>query len=117
MTLIRTGRRDAAQRAELVPASQTLKITHHDVPCTLTEPPSLEQTVRAWHQAGHSQRAIACQLSIDRRKIKRILDQTHNSGSARRCVSGLPIMLGIAPLRLWCIHFSRQTGYRANNLL
>ena len=35
----------------------------------------LEQTIRARHDAGHSQRAIARELNIDRRKIKRILDQ------------------------------------------
>ena len=27
------------------------------------------------HEAGHSQRAIAGELSIDRRKVKRIIDQ------------------------------------------
>jgi len=31
----------------------------------------LEQTVRAWHTAGHSQQAIARELSIDRRKAPR----------------------------------------------
>jgi len=36
----------------------------------------LEQTIRAWHSAGHSQRAISRELNIDRRKVKRILDQT-----------------------------------------
>jgi DNA-binding transcriptional regulator LsrR (DeoR family) len=35
----------------------------------------MEQTVRAWHEAGHSRRAIARELNLDRRKIKRILDQ------------------------------------------
>jgi DNA-binding transcriptional regulator LsrR (DeoR family) len=35
----------------------------------------LEQTVRARHEAGHSQRTIARELNIDRRKVKRILDQ------------------------------------------
>jgi hypothetical protein len=34
--------------------------------------PFLEQTVRAWHTAGHSQRAIARELTIDRRKVKQI---------------------------------------------
>ena len=34
----------------------------------------MEQTVRAWHSAGRSQRAIARDLGIDRRKIKRIID-------------------------------------------
>jgi DNA-binding transcriptional regulator LsrR (DeoR family) len=37
--------------------------------------PPLEQAVRAWHSAGHSQGAIARELNIDRRKIKRIIDQ------------------------------------------
>jgi len=37
--------------------------------------PTLEQNVRARHEAGHSQRAIAREFNIDRRRIKRILDQ------------------------------------------
>jgi DNA-binding transcriptional regulator LsrR (DeoR family) len=37
--------------------------------------PSLEQTIRAWHKAGHSQRAIARELNIDRRKVKQIIDR------------------------------------------
>jgi|SRR5580658_2093511 hypothetical protein len=37
--------------------------------------PTLEQTVRAWHHAGQSQRAIARELSIDRRKVKQIIDR------------------------------------------
>jgi Protein of unknown function (DUF2637) len=36
---------------------------------------SLEQTVRAWHAAGHSQRAIARELNIDRRKVRLIIEQ------------------------------------------
>jgi hypothetical protein len=36
----------------------------------------LEQTVRAWHDAGCSQRAISRELSIDRRKVKQILTAT-----------------------------------------
>ena len=31
--------------------------------------------VSAWHQAGHSQRTIARELNIDRRKVKRLIDQ------------------------------------------
>jgi DNA-binding transcriptional regulator LsrR (DeoR family) len=37
--------------------------------------PSMEQTVRAWYDAGHSQRAIARELNLDRRKVRRIIDQ------------------------------------------
>lgn len=36
--------------------------------------PSLEQTVRTWHSAGHSQLAIARELNIDRRKVKQIIE-------------------------------------------
>ena len=39
------------------------------------EAPGMEQTLRAWHNAGHSQRTIARELNIDRRKVKRIIDQ------------------------------------------
>jgi DNA-binding transcriptional regulator LsrR (DeoR family) len=46
----------------------------HGEPPALPGPPTLEQTVRAWYEAGHSQRAIARDLNLDRRKIKRILD-------------------------------------------
>jgi len=35
--------------------------------------PSLADAVQAWHDAGHSQRAIARELGIDRRKVKRLL--------------------------------------------
>jgi hypothetical protein len=38
---------------------------------------SLEQAVRARHSAGHSQRAIARDLSVDRRKVKQIIDRGH----------------------------------------
>ena len=75
MMLIRTGHRDGAglsadaARHHLAPAS------NHDVPLVTSPMPSLEQTVRAWHKAGHSQRAIARELNIDRRKVKQIIDR------------------------------------------
>ena len=37
--------------------------------------PTVEQVVRARHEAGHSQRAIARELNIDRRKVKRMIDK------------------------------------------
>ena len=46
-----------------------------EVPPELMVAPTLEQTIRARHEAGQSQRAIARELNIDRRKVKRILDQ------------------------------------------
>ena len=45
------------------------------VESTLSEPaPALERQVRDLHQSGHSQRAIARDLSIGRRKVKQIID-------------------------------------------
>jgi DNA-binding transcriptional regulator LsrR (DeoR family) len=35
----------------------------------------VEQTVRAWRHAGHSQRAIARELNLDRREVKRVIDE------------------------------------------
>lgn len=75
MTLIRTGRSHGEEPAQPIPVNKQHQLTSHDAPRALTGPPALEQTVRDWHTAGHSQRAIARQLGIDRRKIKRILDQ------------------------------------------
>jgi hypothetical protein len=36
--------------------------------------PTLEETVQDLHTAGHSQRSIARDLNIDRRKVKQIID-------------------------------------------
>jgi len=75
MTLIRTGH--AAAGPSGTPAvAQPAPIVEHDAPLALTGAPGLDQTVRAWHVAGRSQRAIARELNIDRRKVKRIIDHT-----------------------------------------
>jgi hypothetical protein len=47
----------------------------HEAPPAPADRPTLEQTVHAWHHAGRSQRAIARDLNIDRRKVRRIIDQ------------------------------------------
>ena len=75
MTLIRTGQGESASRSSLASVSQAASVPEHDAPPALTEAPGLEQTVRAWHNAGHSQRAIARELNIDRRKVNRIINQ------------------------------------------
>jgi Protein of unknown function (DUF2637) len=75
MTLIRTKNRVGPDFAASAEVDHPMPIPDHDAPLPLTEAPSLEHTVRAWHGAGHSQRAIARELNIDRRKVKRILDQ------------------------------------------
>jgi hypothetical protein len=75
MTLIRTETRASATPAVSEQVSQSLPIADDDAPPALTEAPSMEQAVQAWHIAGHSQRTIARELSIDRRKVKRIIDK------------------------------------------
>jgi hypothetical protein len=74
MTLIRSGNRADATTATTTPANYPPPIAADDTPVALTKAPNLEQAVRAWYSAGHSQRAIARELNIDRRKIKRIID-------------------------------------------
>jgi Protein of unknown function (DUF2637) len=74
MTLIRTTRRAAAGHSPAPPISQPVPVASREPLPALTPARSLEQTVQAWHDAGHSQRAIARELNIDRRKIKRIID-------------------------------------------
>lgn len=68
MLLIRPERRGDAEHQ---PGSPELNL----LPDMAPGAPTLEQTVRAWHTAGHSQRAIARELSIGRRKVKQIIDQ------------------------------------------
>lgn len=75
MMPIRAGRGIRAGEAEAAPESQAVPPLVQEVPPVLTVAPTLEQTVRARHQAGHSQRAIPRELNIDRRKVERILDQ------------------------------------------
>ena len=74
MMLIRAGRGPQASDAKAGSRYQAAPPLAHDEPLKPEAAP-LEETVRARHDAGHSQRAIARELNIDRRKIKRILDQ------------------------------------------
>ena len=74
MTLVRSGVPASPIPALPAQMSHSLPITDQNAPPALTRAPNMEQTVRAWHQAGHSQRAIARELGIDRRKVKRIID-------------------------------------------
>jgi hypothetical protein len=55
---------------------------YHELPAVEQSDPTgaspvltLEQTVQAWHGEGRSQRTIARELNIDRRKVRRIIDQ------------------------------------------
>lgn len=71
MLLIRTQQQDSADCS----VSGTMD---HDVPAMKqgeSSVLSLEQTVREWHSAGRSQRAIARELDIDRRKVKLLIER------------------------------------------
>ena len=47
---------------------------HHEPPA-LTGPPTLEETVQAWHEAGHSQRAIARELDAELEVVRSSLSR------------------------------------------
>lgn len=71
MLLIRSARQaDAEHSTDAVPNHDAPMLAHDEPPAVL----SLEQTVRERHNAGHSQRAIARDLNLDRRKARRIID-------------------------------------------
>lgn len=74
-TLIRAERRALAERSPDMAANQPTSATEYRAPDAATDVPSLEQTVRAWHAAGRSQRAIAQELKIDRRRVRRIITE------------------------------------------
>jgi hypothetical protein len=71
MLLIRSERRDDADYTTATATNRPPSTVARIEP----EVPSLEQTVRAWHNAGQSQRAIARELSIDRRKVRQIIER------------------------------------------
>ena len=75
MMLIRTGRGTRPDEAEPEFRYQAAPALVQETPPELTVAPTLEQTVHARHKAGQSQRAIARELNIDCRKVKRIIDQ------------------------------------------
>lgn len=74
MTLVRRDHRAANAPAPATEMSQPPPITGQDAPAALTRAPSLDQMIRAWYGAGYSQRAIARELNIDRRKVKRVVE-------------------------------------------
>jgi hypothetical protein len=51
----------------------------HMAPATAAEEPDLNEVVRAMHREGTSQRAIARQLNVDRRKVRRVLEKPRNA--------------------------------------
>jgi hypothetical protein len=75
MMLIRTRRGTRASAVRPKPWDQPAPPLAQESSLEPFVAPSLGQTVHARHQAGHSQRAIARELNIDRRKVKRVLEQ------------------------------------------
>jgi hypothetical protein len=70
MMLIRAEHETTERRDPDVAENHAAPAAERDAPPVLAQAPTVEQTVRAWHAAGLSQRAIARELSIDRRKVK-----------------------------------------------
>jgi hypothetical protein len=79
MLLIRKHHRatDSAgvdQRPEDAISSRQEPGMEHGEPEAVQPPATLDQAVRDLHNAGHSQRSIALDLNIGRRKVKQIID-------------------------------------------
>jgi hypothetical protein len=75
MTLVRTSHQATSASNQSSRAALPLPTAMHDVPTGLVGASMLNEVVRTWNEAGRSQRAIARELGIDRRKVKRILEQ------------------------------------------
>ena len=75
MMLIRTEHGTTAPQASDESERHAVPPAEGDVPPEHSDAPTLEQTVRSRYEAGTSQRAIARELKIDRRRVKRIVDQ------------------------------------------
>jgi hypothetical protein len=58
-----------------MPSTSQSEVKHSE-PAEVPSTPTLEQTVRALHGPGTSQRSIVRELSIDRRKVKQIIDRS-----------------------------------------
>ena len=71
MLLIKTHHRASSNDADDVTSNHYTPDTD---PAQPPVAPSLEQTVQTWHAEGRSQRAIARELDIDRRKVKQIIE-------------------------------------------
>jgi hypothetical protein len=74
MLLIRTHQRsNTDSSADATPDSSTPPTDREERP-VVPLVSSMEQTVQRWHTEGRSQRAIARDLNVDRRKVKQIID-------------------------------------------
>ena len=76
MMLVRSARRTSVDQVPAAVMPEPAPHAECDVPPEAPDAPALERAIRDLHDAGHSQRAIARDLNIDRRKVKRIIEQT-----------------------------------------
>lgn len=76
MLLIRSHHKPAAYDSTDGTPRHELTVVDQDEPIEVSPTLTLEQTVQAWHGEGRSQRAIARELNIDRRKVRQIIDRT-----------------------------------------
>jgi hypothetical protein len=75
MLLIRNQHQDSASSSTDAAPGHFVPVAQQNEPPVAQPALSLEQTVRARHGAGHSQRAIARELGIDRRKVKQLIER------------------------------------------
>jgi hypothetical protein len=76
MMLIREHHKaDSEYEADEVTSDTAPGLAQSKTPVALPAP-TLEQTIRDLHQSGRSQRSIARDLNINRRKVKQIVDST-----------------------------------------
>jgi hypothetical protein len=76
MLLIRTHQRADSDDADDAMSEDSSQPTDHVETLVVPTLPTLEHTVRTWYAEGRSQRAIARELNIDRRKVKQIIDRS-----------------------------------------
>lgn len=74
MLLIRTQQRASSIRSGDGAMNHSTPPTKQAEPSAAPTVSSLAHTVRTWHAEGRSQRSIARDLNIDRRKVKQIID-------------------------------------------
>lgn len=75
MLLIRNQQQDSTCPSADATLNRCAPALEQQEPSVAHPAVSLEQTVRARHGAGHSQRTIARELSIDRRKVKQTIER------------------------------------------
>jgi Protein of unknown function (DUF2637) len=76
MLLVRSHHRPDARESTNDTEYDELSAVEQGAPTEVSPTLALEQKVQAWHGEGRSQRAIARELNIDRRKVKQIIDRT-----------------------------------------